>query len=195
MYFCVRLSKTTRHFMLRYRVSLPGIKGFARVYELRNSSNLYTFHKQMRADMGFPQDQVILFKALGPDGATVIARYSTVDLGAGTVDQVRLGDTVDLGVMSFVYFYDTVNKKSVIVTLEYADDSKAGPSSPLLLETKGPNHVEFENGYVAFEDLPKDKQRLPAEDDDDMDDEDDADSEDDDDDTEEVYDEDEDGLE
>ena len=54
--------------VLKYRVSLPGIKGFARVYELRANSSLYTFSKQMRADMGFPQDQMVLFKAMDKDG-------------------------------------------------------------------------------------------------------------------------------
>ena len=52
--------------------------------------------------------------------------------------------------------------------------------------------TEFENGYVAFEDLPDDKKKDP--DDDDFDDDDDIDIEEDDDDdeTEELYGEDED---
>ena len=49
--------------ILKYRVSLPGLKGFARVYEVRANASLYSFHKQMRADMDFPQDQVVLFKS------------------------------------------------------------------------------------------------------------------------------------
>ena len=58
------------------------------------------------------------------------------------------------------------------------------------MESKGPNPIEFENGYVAFEDLPEDK-RKPVSDDDDDDDFDDADLDEDDNDTEEIYDEDE----
>ena len=54
--------------ILKYRVSLPGIKGFARIYEVKDTASLYSFHKQMRADMDFPQDQVVLFKSYGPDG-------------------------------------------------------------------------------------------------------------------------------
>ena len=135
--------------VLKYRASLPGIKGFARVYEVKDSTTLYSFHKQMRADMDFPQDQMVLFKAFDADGA-VKARYGIFDLGAGTIDSVTIG------------------------------------------ETKGPNPIEFENGYVAFEDLPDDKKRVPtdddpADDDDDEDDDDTVDGE-----GEEIYDENED---
>ena len=35
-------------------------------------------------------------------------------------------------------------------------------ASPAVIESKGPNPIEFENGYVAFEDLPEDKRRLPG---------------------------------
>ena len=52
----------------KYRVTLAGIKGFYRVYEMRGETTLYEFHKQMRADMEFPQDQLIMFKAMDADG-------------------------------------------------------------------------------------------------------------------------------
>ena len=55
-------------------MSLPGIKGFARVYEVKDTASLYSFHKQMRADMDFPQDQLVLFKAFDQNG-DVSARY------------------------------------------------------------------------------------------------------------------------
>ena len=54
--------------ILKYKVSLPGIKGFARVYEVKATASLYSLHKQMRADMDFPQDQVVLFKAFAANG-------------------------------------------------------------------------------------------------------------------------------
>ena len=62
----------------------------------------------------------------------------------------------------------------------------------LLVESKGPNPIEFENGYVAFEDLPEDKRKPIDDDDDDFDDDFDDDVDADDNDTEEIYDEDED---
>lgn len=184
--------------VLRYRVSLPGIKGFARVYDLKQSSSLYSFHKKMRSDMDFPQDQLILFKAVNPDGSAV-ARYSTVDLGSGTVDAITVGQCHKKGEDSFVYFYDTTNKKSVLVNFEGEFPEDPELVYPALVETKGPNPIEFENGYVAFEDLPDEKKSVPSpdfsdEDDDfdDLDDEGDDDEDDDDEDGKEVYDEDED---
>ena len=60
------------------------------------------------------------------------------------------------------------------------------------MEVKGPNPIEFENGYVAFEDLPAKERHLPGEgDDEDYDDEDEEDEEPEDDDEEgkEIYDE------
>ncbi|MGM9786655.1 MAG: hypothetical protein ACI3ZS_07440 [Candidatus Cryptobacteroides sp.] len=172
--------------ILKYRVSLPGLKGFARVYEVKDTTTLYSFHKQMRADMDFPQDQLVLFKAFGPDG-DVSARYGIFDLGSGTIDAVSLGQCHKKGEDKFIYFYDTTNVKSVIVTFEGEGELRKGVVYPLLVETKGPNPIEFENGYVAFEDLPDDKKKNI--DDEDFDDDDDID--DDDNDTEEVFDEDE----
>ena len=179
--------------VLRYRVSLPGIKGFARIYEIKAGMTLYTFHKQMRADMDFPQDQMVLFKALDQNGA-VVARYGIFDLGAGTIDSVTMDQTLKAGAVSLVYFYDTTNVKSVIVTYEGEAEPRADVVYPLLVESKGPNPVDFENGYVAYEDLPDDKKRKPlaeGDDDEDFDDDDDVEEADDDEDGKEVYDEDE----
>ncbi|MBR4234305.1 MAG: hypothetical protein IKR96_07250 [Bacteroidales bacterium] len=157
----------------RYRVTLAGIKGFFRVYLVNGENSLYTFHKQLRADLEFPMDQPILFKALDADGG-VVARYALMDIGFGAVDQVSVAATVKAGVASFVYFYDIASKKSVIITLE--GETTEATASPKLLESKGPIPLEFENGYVAFEDLPEERRRLPGEarrgDDDEDDDED-----------------------
>ena len=84
-----------------------------------------------------------------------------------------------------VYFYDIQSKKSVTITFE--GESSETASVPTLLESKGPAPIEFENGYVAFEDLPEEHRRLPGErksaveegnDDDDLDDDEDEDEED-----------------
>ena len=173
----------------RYRVTLAGIKGFFRVYLVNGENSLYTFHKQLRADLEFPMDQPILFKALDAEGG-VVARYALMDIGFGAVDQVSIAATVKAGVASFVYFYDIASKKSVIITLE--GETAEATASPKLLESKGPIPLEFENGYVAFEDLPEERRRLPGEarrgdDEDDEDDEDfdDEDEEDEDEDDEE----------
>ena len=143
----------------QFRVTLAGIKGFFRVYHMDPSCTLYSFHKQMRADMELPQDQLIMFKALGKDGG-VIARYGLFDLGSGTVDMVTVDQAVKAGVASFVYFYDVPNRKSVIVTFEEMDEGTV--NAPVIVESKGPNPIDFENGYVAFEDLPDSQRHLPG---------------------------------
>ena len=143
----------------KFRVTLTGIKGFYRVYEMRCETTLYEFHKQMRADMEFPQDQLIMFKALDA-GLGVVARYGLFDLGSGTVDNITVAQTVKAGVASFQYFYDVPNRKSVMVTFEGTED-KPG-CTPRIVESKGPNPIEFENGYVAFEDLPDSQRHLPG---------------------------------
>ena len=172
--------------ILKYKVSLPGIKGFARVYEVKATASLYSLHKQMRADMDFPQDQVVLFKAFAANG-DVAARYSVfTDFGFGTIDNVTFGDCHKRGEDKFIYFYDTTNVKSVILTFEGEGEERRNVLYPLLVETKGPNPIEFENGYVAFEDLPDEKKKDP--DDDDFEDDDFEDDEDEgDDETEEIY--------
>ena len=100
------------------------------------------------------------------------------------IDSVSAGECHKRGEDKFIYFYDTTNVKSVIVTFEGEGDMRKNAIYPLLVETKGPNPIEFENGYVAFEDLPDDKKKDP--DDDDFDDDDDA-VEEEDDETEEIY--------
>lgn len=148
----------------KYKVTLPGIKGFFRVYAVNGDNSLYSFHKQMRVDMEFPQDVPILFKGLDPM-EEVVARYALVDLGCGTVDSVTIQDTMKAGVFSFVYFYDTVSRKSVNISFE--GDYEGRVDTPFILEAKGPNPVDFENGYVSFEDMTKEELREADENDDD----------------------------
>ncbi|MBQ9474942.1 MAG: hypothetical protein IJU69_01620 [Bacteroidales bacterium] len=134
----------------KYKVTLAGIKGFYRIYGVKAENTLYEFHKQMQSDMDFPQDVPILFKALDPFD-NVIARYAMVDLGFGTADKVTINDSIKAGAMSFVYFYDTISKKSVTITFD--GDCDTSVSKPSLLESKGPNPIEFERGFVSFEDM------------------------------------------
>ena len=158
--------------VFQIRVTLTGIKGFFRVYKVNGATTLYTLHKQIRADLEFPQDQLIMFKALDVTGA-VVGRYGLFDLGWGTVDQISLEKAVKAGTDSFVYFYDVTNRKSVNIIVEgEIPGAVVHPDFPVLAETKGPNPIEFENGYVAFEDLPDKQRHLPGEEEDDFDDED-----------------------
>lgn len=159
--------------------------------------SLYDFHRILGTELEFPVDQPIQFKALDASGA-LVARYALFDIGYGTVDEVSLGDTLENGIQSFQYFYDVVDRKSVIITCEGEVDENPGRRYPLLVETKGPNPIDFENGYVAYEDLPED-QKHPQhhepiwgkdDDEDDFDDEDDADADEDDgEEEEEIFDE------
>ena len=154
------------------RVTLSGIKGFYRVYQVNGATTLYTLHKQLRSDLEFPQDAIIMFKALDVTGS-VVGRYGLFDLGSGTVDETSLEKAVKAGATDFVYFYDVTNRKSVNITVEgEAEGVRVNPDFPFLADSKGPNPIEFENGYVAFEDLPDRQRRLPGEEDDDLDDED-----------------------
>jgi hypothetical protein len=178
-----------------YRVTLDGIKGFFRVYKISGDNSLYTFHKQLRADLEFTVDQPILFKAFDAAG-NVAARYALTDIGFGTVDAVSVEKTVKDGIVRFVYFYDIAARKSVTITLEAEEPGTI--AGPTLEESKGPIPLEFENGYVAFEDLPEERRHLPGEarggDDEDDDDEDDEDFDDEDEDDEEDEDKDEEEL-
>ena len=109
------------------------------------------------------------------------------------MDQVKISDTIKAGAVSFVYFYDIASKKSVIITLE--GETQDNVPVPTLLESKGPIPLEFENGYVAFEDLPDDRRRLPGlssaeeDEDDEEDDEEDEPKDEDREEAEEIYDE------
>ncbi len=145
-----------------FKVTLTGIKGFYRIYHLNGENTLYSFHKQMRADMEFPQDQLILFKAFDASGS-VLARYGLFDLGNGAVDDITVEQVVKKGITSFTYFYDVTNKKSVNISYEGALEGIPPVSGPVLADIKGPNPIDFENGYVAFEDLPDDQRHLPSE--------------------------------
>ena len=181
--------------VFQIRVTLAGIKGFFRVYQVHGATTLYTLHKQIRADLEFPQDQLIMFKALDIAGG-VVGRYGLFDLGWGTVDETPLEKVIRAGATDFVYFYDVTNRKSVNITVEgELEGVKVSPDFPVLTDVKGPNPIEFENGYVAFEDLPDKQRKLPGEEDDeDFDDEDldvEEDEEEEDEDGKEIYDEDE----
>ena len=66
------------------------------------------------------------------------------------------------GIVKFQYFYDVVSKKSVTVTFEGEEPGRE-VQLPEIIESKGPLPIEFEHGYVAFEDLPDNRRRLPGE--------------------------------
>ena len=172
----------------RYRVTLEGIKGFYRVYLVNATNSLYTLHKQLRADLEFPQDQQILFKAFDEAG-NVAGRFALMPLpGNKAVDEVPIAETVKAGIVRYQYFYDVSSKKYVIVTFEGVETGKE-VNLPEIVDSKGPLPIEFEHGYVAFDDLPDNHRRLPGEkpsgilgmlgldDDEDLDDEDDEDDE------------------
>lgn len=177
----------------RFRVSLPNIKGFARVYELTPKNTLYAFHKQMQSDMSFPPDQMVLFKGFDDKG-NLVARYATFDLGQGSIEHICVSHFLEAGITNFVYFYDTTNKLSVLISLD--GEGSGNDTRPSLVESKGPNPEEFLNGYVAFEDLPPEKQKHPDDDGfiDDDDEDDDEEVEDDDEGIEEEFDTDQEGF-
>jgi hypothetical protein len=167
---------------------LEGIKGFYRVYLVNATNSLYTLHKQLRADLEFPQDQQILFKAFDEAG-NVAGRFALMPLpGNKAVDEVSIAETVKAGIVRYQYFYDVSSKKYVIITFEGIEPEKE-VNLPEIVDTKGPLPIEFEHGYVAFEDLPDNRRRLPGEkpsgilgmlgldDDEDLDNEDDEDDE------------------
>ena len=182
----------------QFRVTLPGIKGFYRIYKVNSANTFYSFHKQLQADLTFPADQAILFKAYNSD-QEVLARYALIDLGFGAVDDVTIGQAVAQGAESFDYYYDTKAKKRIILTIEAEEAGNEVKVPTLLDDAKGPEPAAFDNGFVAFEDLPKEKRKLPGEekeglsrlldalggDDDEDDDDEDFDDEDDDEDDEE----------
>lgn len=171
----------------KFRISLPGLKGFARIYEVGSKNTLYQFSKQMVSDMEFPVDQVVLFKAFDAAG-NLLAKYATFDLGDGSIERITIEALVKNGVTEMTYFYDTIYKRSVIITFE--GEAANEVTLPTLTELKGPNPEAFLNGYVAFEDLPAEKQRrLANPDDEDFDDDDldDEDEEEEDDEEEEIY--------
>lgn len=146
----------------RYRVTLEGIKGFYRVYLVNATNSLYTLHKQLRADLEFPQDQQILFKAFDEAG-NVAGRFALMPLpGNKAVDEVSMAETVNAGIVRYQYFYDVSSKKYVIVTFEGVETGKE-VNLPEIVDSKGPLPIEFEHGYVAFEDLPDNRRRLPGE--------------------------------
>lgn len=181
----------------QFRVTLPGIKGFYRIYKVNSANTFYSFHKQLQADLLFPADQPILFKAYDAD-QNVLARYALIDLGFGIVDDVTIGKSIAGGAVTFDYFYDTKAKKRIIITLEATEEGNAITIPTLSDDMKGPEPAAFDNGYVAYEDLPQEKRKpsgernllaaiLGEEDDEDLDDEDEDEEEDDK--PEEIYDE------
>ena len=154
--------------MKLFRVTLPNIKGFFRLYAVDENEDLYHFHRRMALDMEFPSDQIVLMKGFDANGA-LVGKFATFDIGSGSLDKTTVADIVAKDIVSFEYFYDTTNRRSVILTLEGDADKKYANLS--LVDVKGPNPIEFINGFVAIEDLPVEK-RVPVRSSEDADEED-----------------------
>lgn len=148
--------------ILRYRITMPGFKAFVRVYDVEASMSLYEFHKRLRDDMELPHDQLIQFKALGVDG-NLVARYGLFDLGWGAVDGVTLGNTVENGVASYVYFYNVTDRKSVVISFEGEVEPEEGMEYPMIVESKGPVPAEVESNPAAYMETPEERLRIARE--------------------------------
>ena len=155
-----------------FNISLPGFPKFSRVYAVNGKNSLYEFHKQMLNDMDFPYDQVVLFKAFSIDGR-LLGRFATFDVGDGSIDDVTIDQVLELGACSFVYFYDTINKKSV--NINYEGESESEYDSPTLISASGPNPDAYSDPlYILQAEAAEKAKRMQAEgvEDDDDDDED-----------------------
>lgn len=149
--------------ILTYKITLEGIKGFSRVYEIDSEMSLYIFHKQMGIDMGLPHDCRILFKAFDERGK-VLARYAFVDLGSGSVDKVKMGETYMKGITDFVYYYDVDDRKKLEIHLEGIKPGIFTATAPDLVSHRGPDPEAFENGFISYEDMSEDEKAEAKED-------------------------------
>ena len=130
-----------------------------------------------------PADLDALMAATYVDGsATVEAKLKEMIFVIGEKLSIRRFVIAEGLTSTYIHGTGTIG---VIVTFDGEGVERYNAIYPLLVETKGPNPIEFENGYVAFEDLPDDKKKDP--DDEDFDDDDDVDVEEEDDETEEIY--------
>ena len=165
--------------VFRLRVTLTGIKGFFRIYHVNGATTLYTLHKQMRADMEFPQDQLIMFKALDIEGA-VVGRYGLFDLGYGSMDRVNFSQLAEKGQNVLQFCYDMHNNSCIILTILGEEPEDPRSHYPQTTLEKGHNPDQFSAKYEDPQVYIPRGAGSPAVDDDDEDEDDEDDEKDDD---------------
>lgn len=140
----------------RYRATIPGNKIFVREYEIRGSISLYALHLYLQNDLSFAPDQMVMFRGLDEKGK-VRSEYGLFDLGDGSLDSVKLDDTMAKGEKTLSYVYDIY--KDRLLNLEFIsnEDDILRRSYPRLVFERGKNPDQFSDSYDDFDtmiDLP-----------------------------------------
>ena len=138
--------------VFQYRATLPKIKTFLRVYDIKADTTLFKLHSFLQNDLGFSPDQMALFRGVDEDGV-VLSNYGLFDLGDGTMDTVTISDCIDRGQVMLHYIYNV--KMGLYIILNFVQESEFSQrkSYPRLLQEKGRNPDQFSAEYDDYEAL------------------------------------------
>lgn len=148
--------------VLKYRATMPGNKAFLREYEVLPGTKLYKFHEFIRCDLDFAPDQMVVFEALDAEGV-LCSEYGLFDMGDGSMDSVRLEDTLSRGEICLHYVFDL--KGGRFLVLDYVSQVEETPRTayPRTVLEKGTPPGQFGCDEASFGDFPETESVYEAE--------------------------------
>lgn len=138
----------------KYRASIPGSKVFMREYEVKGETSLYRLHDYLVNDLDFSPDQMVVFRGLDAGGKTK-SEYGLFDMGDGSIDMVKVEDTVKKGEETLHYVFDIRKDRVIVLTLMGEVQLSPRTSYPRLVAEKGRNPEQFADGYDDMEQYPE----------------------------------------
>ena len=136
----------------RLKATLPGHKGFFRVYEVKPDMKLYSFQKFLMNDLSFAPDQICLFKGVDQDGV-VVSEYGLFDMGDGSMDTISFETLIRRGERRLLWFFDLFGKRYLQFDFEDESEYVSRYSYPRLISERGINPNQFSKEYEDFEDI------------------------------------------
>lgn len=123
-----------------------------REYEVKQESSLYALHLYLLNDLSFAPDQIVLFRVLDED-KKISKEYGLFDLGAGTMDSVKLQNLYNGDALFLEYLYDPFRKRSIHLELIGVEEENRRESYPRLVAEKGKNPDQFSDNWDDLEQL------------------------------------------
>ena len=134
----------------RYKTTIPQIKNFVRVYEVRASSTLYAFHLFLQNDLSFSPDQQVSFRTY-KEADHQVRVCGLFDTGYGAMDQVVLEMLHEKGEDILHYVFDVFKGRYLILQFDGCEDELFRKAYPRTIMERGGSPDQFREDQISFE--------------------------------------------
>ena len=134
----------------RYKATLPRLKNFLRIYEVRANSTLYAFHLFLQSDLSFSPDQQVFFRTYDGNG-NMVRECGLFDTGNGSMDQIRLELMHTRGEVHLHYVFDIFKGRYLDLQFESIEEEEVRRAYPCTVMVRGGDPDQFREEQLFFD--------------------------------------------